>query len=288
MNLLLENCGISKKSADEISAIFKGGRVPHALILEGAPQPAALTAKTMAKACVCTSKGVKPCGQCAACKKAGAGSHPDIFILDGDAGTRAFPVDMIRKIRTDAYIRPNEADCKAYLLLGVQNMAEVSQNALLKVLEEPPENVIFIMTSSNVSQLLPTIRSRSQVFTINGTDGEKLPEKAFAIARAVLNPKESELLFLLSDFSNDREGFRQTAGCLQLVFRDALVARSGGKSRLSGQDTAASLLCGSLTRSSLLELLEVTEKVPAALDRNANMPLLLTSFCACLRCAAGR
>ena len=288
MNLLLENCGIDHKTAENISSLFENGRMPHAIIFEGASKPAGLVAKALAKAAVCTSSGGRPCGKCSACIKAGAGSHPDIFLLDGDSDPRAFPVNMIRKIRTDAYIRPNEADCKIYLLLGIQNMSETSQNALLKILEEPPANIMFIMTAVSVSQLLPTVRSRSQIFTVTEASGVDFSDKALEIARAVIAQNESDLLFLLSDFSGKRDEFRQIINCLELIFRDALVIRSGGKSCLSGQSETAASLCGSLTRSSLLKLLEEIETVPAALDRNANMTILLTSFCAGLRSAAGR
>lgn len=288
MNLLLDNCGVDNKTAENISSLFENERIPHAIIFEGAPECSTAVAKTLAKAAVCTSNGVRPCGKCSACIKAEAASHPDIFILDGGSDPRAFPVSMIRKIRTDAYIRPNEADCKIYLLLGIQNMSETSQNALLKILEEPPENVMFIMTTVSVSQLLPTVRSRSQIFHVKNDRVPDFPEKIVAIANAVTEQNESDLLFLLSDFAGKRDEFRQIANDLELIFRDALVIRSGGKSCLSGQSKAIALLCGNLTRASLLKLLEETEKVPAALNRNANMTLLLTSFCASLRSAAGR
>jgi hypothetical protein len=274
---------------ESLSLAFAEGRFPHAVLLEGGPGSGTdRLAAELARAAVCLSDGDRPCGVCSGCVKALAGSHPDIFTLDGDANPRAFPVDAVRKIRSDAFVRPNEAPYRVFVLLGVQNMSELSQNALLKILEEPPKNVLFLLTTVSASALLPTVRSRVQIFSV---PGENLPgdwAAAEQLARAVLAPGGADLLFGMADFLKDREAFRNVLRQLSLLFRDALVRRSGGKTLLSGCEETAAALSGSLTRRSLAQMMEETEKAQAALEKNANTALLAAAYCAGLRGAAGR
>lgn len=272
-----------------LSRLFDEGRVPHAVLLEGPPGSGTdVLAGVLAKAAVCSGGGERPCGSCPECVRAAAGSHPDILTLDGDADPRAFPVDAIRKIRSDAYIVPFEAARKVYVLRGVHNMSEVSQNALLKVLEEPPKNVLFVLTAASAAALLPTVRSRVQVFSLSGDLGEGGWEDACRVASAVTSPGEAELLFLTADLVRDREKLRGTLERLSVLFRDAAVLRAGGKTCLSGRTETVRSLADRLTRKSLLALLEETARAARASDANANAALLTTALCARLRAAAGR
>jgi DNA polymerase III delta prime subunit len=277
-----------------LSLAFDEGRFPHAIILEGtADSGKDILAGILAKAAICLSSldgEGKPCGHCSGCVKAQAGSHPDIFTLDGDTDPRAFPIDAIRKIRSDAYIKPNEAPNKVYLLSGVQNMAEVSQNALLKVFEEPPENVLFILTAVSVTSLLPTVRSRAQIFSLEGTHaaGDVDLEYTAKLAKAITVVNEADLLFLTSGLIKDKVKLRAVLAQLVLIFRDAAVLRAGGTVCLSGQQEAAQALGAGLTRGKLLLLLDEARKAQRALDQNANSALLVTALCANFRTAAGR
>lgn len=272
-----------------LSLAFAGERFPHAVLLEGEPGSGTdRLAADLARAAVCLSTGDKPCGVCAGCVKAAAGSHPDIFTVDGDANPRAFPVDTIRQIRADAYVRPNEAPRRVFVLLGVQNMSEISQNALLKILEEPPRSVIFILTAVSAAALLPTVRSRVQIFSAAGGSMPENWETAERIARAVLAPAEAELVFAAAGLAGNRELFRGVLRQLSMLFRDALAGRSGGTTVLSGREETAAFLSGGLTRRSLMRMMEETEKARAALELNANTALLAADYCARLSTAAGR
>lgn len=272
-----------------LSLAFSGGRAPHAVLLEGEPGSGAdRLASVLARAAVCLSEGDKPCGVCTGCRKAEAGSHPDIFTVDGTADPRAYPVDVIRKIRSDAYVRPNEAPNKVFVLYGVQNMSEISQNALLKVLEEPPKNVLFLLTTTSAAALLPTIRSRVQIYSVSGGGAADDWELAEKLARAVLLPGEAELHFVSAGLLESRDAFSAVLRQLLLLFRDALVQRSGGESCVSGRAETVSALSGGLTRRSLLRMEEETERALDALGKNANTPLLAAAYCAGLRSAAGR
>ena len=289
MSLNFEGFSGSPEVCRSLSLALDEGRFPHAVLLEGPVGETAALSALLAKAAVCLSEEARPCGRCPGCIKAAAGSHPDILTLDGDSNPRAFPVDSMREIRSGAYIRPNEAPRKVYRLLGVQNMAEPSQNALLKVLEEPPENVLFLLTAVSASALLPTVRSRMQIFTLE--DGKPDPEgceEAAAIARAVAAPGEAELLFAAAPLIRDRDRLRIVLAKLFVLFRDAAVLRAGGSSVLCGEPDTAAYLASRLTRKNLMLLAESTARARRALEQNANAALLVTAFCADLREAAGK
>ena len=273
-----------------LSAAFGGERLPNAAVLEGgtAENRRAL-ALLLARAALCSAEGERPCGVCPNCVKALAGSHPDLRVEGGTGGARSFHVEVVRSLREDAFIRPNEAARKAFVLLEAQAMSEQAQNALLKVLEEPPQGVVFLLTVPSASALLPTVRSRAQIFSLEG--GEPCaadPALLSSIAAAVCAPGEAELLFLTAPLIRDKDALRAVLEGLALLFRDALVLRSGGSGSLSGLPEDAARLSRSLTRESLSSLLSVVRDAAARLARNANAALLVTSLCARLRAAAGR
>lgn len=138
----------------------------HAYILTG---PSGSGKKTLAgllsAAMVCTGEGERPCGRCSGCRKALAGIHPDISSLAPQG--KELVVDQIRAMRSDAYIKPNEAARKVYLIHQAQAMNESAQNAMLKLLEEGPPYAAFLLLTENADMLLPTVRSRCQVLTLD-------------------------------------------------------------------------------------------------------------------------
>ena len=114
-------------------------------------------AKILAAAMQCTGAGRKPCGRCEGCRKVFEGVHPDVITVN-DPAHKTIAVDVIRQMRADVFLRPNEGKRKIYLI--EQDMAEPPQNALLKILEEPPAYAAFLILSDRAEKLLPTIRSR--------------------------------------------------------------------------------------------------------------------------------
>lgn len=149
----------------QISYLLDSNHLPHAIVIEGEEGTGKRTlALELAQALVCKGEGEKPCKVCSACKKVLSHSHPDVFEFSAKLTPRSFPVDKIREVRKDAYILPNEADCKVYVLGNASSMGQEAQNALLKILEEPPEYVYIILTAVSKTNLLETVLSRSTVF----------------------------------------------------------------------------------------------------------------------------
>ena len=165
----------------ELGENMKRGTLPHAVIIEGAAGTGKRTlADIIAQYCVCRADSGRPCGVCNGCMKAQKKIHPDIFYADGEK--KELSVDSIRNIRSEAYIKPNEAPMKVYILSNCEKMLVSAQNAFLKVLEEPPKNVQFIMTVKSASSMLQTVRSRSRIFSVypaGAEDAVRIAEKRF-------------------------------------------------------------------------------------------------------------
>ena len=133
------------------------GRISHFYLISGPAGSGKHTLARLLSAALQCREENKPCLTCPACRKVLAGTHPDcITVTDPDHKTVA--VDIVRDARADMYVMPNEGQRKIYIF--PQELRIEGQNALLKILEEPPEYGVFILLTDNRSKLLPTIRSR--------------------------------------------------------------------------------------------------------------------------------
>lgn len=142
-----------------------GRGLSHAYILAGPAGSGKHTlAGLLAQALVCSGGGEVPCGICPDCRKAVSGVHPDIIWV-GEEG-KDVNVSMVRALRADAYIRPNEAPRKVYLIPNAHTMNQSAQNALLKLLEEGPPYAAFLLLAENGGAVLPTVRSRCELLNL--------------------------------------------------------------------------------------------------------------------------
>jgi len=149
----------NERLKDNLRSSINRGRISHFYLISGPSGSGKRTlAKLLAAAILCRG-AERPCGTCPACRKVFGSGHPDFITIDNPE-KKIVPVELIREARGDIYIRPNEAEHKIYLFPRAHDMGIPGQNALLKVLEEPPAYGVFILLTDNPQKLLPTVRSR--------------------------------------------------------------------------------------------------------------------------------
>ena len=149
----------NERLKENLRSSISRGRVSHFYLISGPEGSGKHTLAALLAAAILCKSGDRPCGTCAACRRVLGAGHPDFITVD-DPEKKTVPVDLVREARTDMYIRPNEADHKIYLSPRAHDMRDESQNALLKILEEPPSYGVFILLTNNSDRMLPTIRSR--------------------------------------------------------------------------------------------------------------------------------
>lgn len=159
---------------DTLNTLARSGKFPHALIIkdtdiENASKHVLFSVNLM----LCNSERERPCGKCADCVKIDKMAHTDISILRPEKENTTIKVDEIRKIREDAYVLSLGGRQKFYILEYADLLTVQAQNAFIKILEEPPKNVIFILICKTVTSLLPTVRSRCQVYSAGSGDYRK-------------------------------------------------------------------------------------------------------------------
>ena len=285
----------------------EGGRgLGHAYIISG---PAGSGKHTLAKllcgALVCQApEQDRPCGRCAPCKKAAGGIHPDVITVCGAEG-KPITVDQVRQLRTDAYIRPNEAQRKIYLLERADRMNQSAQNAMLKLLEEGPAYAVFLLLVENSGALLPTIRSRCEILPlipVTPAEGEqwltaRFPQESrerihqlAAECQGVLGWAVAELEGTGAASDAVRELSVQLATCLEQGDELELFQTSMALEKLGREELGAVLdrtvveigrcLPQSQKKQRLLKAVELLRTLRGAVELNANAGQLSGWLCA--------
>ncbi len=146
---------------------LKEHRLPHAILIDGDIGTGRHTlAQFLSFSALCSGDNI-PCGECNNCKLANNKNHPDIGFITPEEGKKSIAVAQIRELKNKAYIKPHTADGRVFIIDFADTMNEQSQNALLKVLEEPPKGCYFILIAESKTSLLDTIISRCVILSLN-------------------------------------------------------------------------------------------------------------------------
>lgn len=168
----------NRETALRLSDAITSGTLPHALLLVGPRGSGKHTLATeIAAAANCERKGVSdslPCGACSSCKRIYDRNFPDVSYLERASGKATIGVDELREFREDMFLSSTEAEFKFYIIEDGDLLTPAAQNALLKVLEEPPKNVHIILLVSEADKLLSTIKSRTQYVQLELFDYDEL------------------------------------------------------------------------------------------------------------------
>ena len=235
------------------------GTLSHALIFSG-PGERTAAARYAAAAMECTAGGERPCLACPDCRKVIRDIHPDVvFVRDEEHAE--ISVDVVRRARADAFIRPNEGARKIYIFEDCSLLTEKDQNVLLKTVEEGPAYAAFFFCTENAAALLQTIRSRCvEVKTAPVQQGEDagLPQAVELAHVIAAGSAAGRAAFFVS---LEREKIKRDAlGALfeqtRLLFSAALLSLYGEAPAENEREIAA-LISKSLTKSQILGTIDL-------------------------------
>jgi len=282
--------------------MVRGGKLPGAFIFEGSPEAAGGVAAWLAKAAVCADLAHKQargeaCGACASCRKADAGTHPDIITAEPEGtGARSFHIDKVREIIGGLHLSPSElaGGKKAYIIRDMQDMTQQGQNALLKSIEEPPPFVVFIITAANLDLLLETVKSRAVKFKLEPDGFENAPDDydCGGIIRSILgkNGRGGDRLAAYQAMLKglEKSGMARFYGELENAVRDIMVAKifAGDLSRArflyfgkAGADFELLRDCANnYSAKKIFEMCGKIQEFKSDLEYNANTRLNIAAF----------
>jgi DNA polymerase-3 subunit delta' len=213
-------------------AAARSGKVGHAYLLVG---PAGVGRRAVAVAFAqllnCARPDGDACGECASCRKIASGSHPDVRILDVARGQyleapgkehrgKEIPVDQIRALRREAAFPPYEGTWKVFVIGDAERMNPSSANSLLKILEEPPARVVFLLIAESSVALPPTVVSRCQLIRCSFLRADQI-ERAL-VERWQIEPDRARVLAVLADGRLGR-ALEWAASAERLEARDRLL-----------------------------------------------------------------
>ncbi|MBR3494440.1 MAG: DNA polymerase III subunit delta' [Clostridia bacterium] len=164
--------------------VIPAGGMPHAVLLSGIRGVGKRSlAELISRTLLCTGRD-KPCGECPACRQLAADTHPDRTVIrpgeplspKGEKGKKNIPVDDIREAVRILSAHAYEGVGRVLVIEQAEQMNGNAQNALLKTLEEPPQDTWILLLSDSPGQLLPTIRSRCWLLRLNPWPEEKVAE----------------------------------------------------------------------------------------------------------------
>jgi DNA polymerase-3 subunit gamma/tau len=211
-------------------------RVAHAYLFCGTRGVGKTTmARLLARALNC-EKGPTPdpCGTCDICQAIHRGDDIDVLEIDGASNTS---VDDVRVLRENAHYRPARARYKIYYIDEVHMLSRSAFNALLKTLEEPPEHVVFLFSTTEPERLPATILSRCQRFDFRAVPAERIAEHLQYICKHEKVKADADALSAIA-----REGRGSVRDALTLL--DQAIATSGGKVTLDAVRAAVGAASG--------------------------------------------
>lgn len=255
-------------TAARLRAAASRGALSHALILSGAGDRNA-AAHYAAAALECTGTD-KPCLTCAHCRKVLADIHPDVLTVRDDEHAE-LSVDVIRGVRTDAFIRPNEGACKVYIFPDCTRLNEKDQNVLLKTVEEGPPYAAFVFCTDSPSALLETVRSRCVLLKYDAVSEDALPPEAEQLCRAFARGKVLPVTTYLVALENrrmKREELRDVLRSAWCAAAEALLLQMGKQTPDPACGETAQALARGLTARQLRQLTALLEKYSGECEYN--------------------
>lgn len=212
-------------------------KFPHAVIFSGDEGVGKrLTAEICAAALLCENQtDGEPCGVCENCRLVAARSHPDFYVVEAEATktARNIKIGQIRDLQAEAALRPINSARRVMIIDGAELMNNAAANCLLKTIEEPPSQTIFILLTASRSNLLMTIRSRCMTVNFDKISAEQIRD--FLISRGV-ESSEAENLSVIADGSLGRALKLKESGGAQLRETALDILEKISRAELNSED----------------------------------------------------
>lgn len=298
-----------------LAGALKGGRVSHAYLFSG-PGGVGKTTTAMAfvKSLLCSEpQGGGACGLCRSCRQFESGNHPDLHYIMPDGAT--IKISQVRQLHEGVSLRPFQSTRQIFIISGAHSMTREAANSFLKVLEEPPAGVVFILISDNPQSLLSTISSRCQQVNFRPLSDQEIrtglqrlkgiSEEQSGLPSALAggslgqalelleNDTErnqvtslldkldraaaTEVTFLAGELAGQEVNFQRFMDMLMLWYRDILMCKKGMTNLIVNRDHAhiINAKAHQLSVHRIIKNMKVVEQTKTKLAFRANTRLAL-------------
>lgn len=248
-------------------------------------------ARLCAMAAMCRGEGARPCGQCGPCRRVLSDTHPDLHTIVPEKGKQSIGVNVLRDVLEQVATKSFEDTTKVMLFPQAEKMTAAAQNALLKTLEEPPQDTVFFLITDQPGALLPTIVSRCRVIRFHPLSEQACAQRLTALGQTPAEAKRrarmaegcvgqalaidedrlalmqkltedvfsirrpGDVLGVVNVYKDDKEHQRMVMDLLETAVRDILLAQAGkGTLEESGYARAAERYARTVPLSGGLQL----------------------------------
>ena len=247
----------NERLMDHICTAAANSALSHAIILSGHGDLAA-AARYTAAAMQCDAP-VRPCGTCPACSKVQREIHPDVITVV-DEEHKNISIDVLRDLRADAYIIPNEGKRKIYIFPDCEKLDPKAQNVLLKVVEEGPPHAAFLFCAENSAQLLQTIRSRAVEFKLAPAAQQTgINEEAQQLCLLLCEKKSADITAFCTDLENGKVSREELQAILSGA-RDLLTAALAASYGAGTGDSLSGRLSREMGRRRITAVIEILQR----------------------------
>ena len=300
-----------KETLDETA---RKGRLSHAIMFSGRKGSGKkVMARYAARLFLCENHA---CGNCPTCRNIDMGAHPDVIFVRETLGGK-YSMEPLKEIIRGTVVKPNNGDLKVYVFEDCDTMISQHQNALLKLIEEPPAHLRFIFTCENTNLVPITVMSRVTLYEVpetdlescvrclinEGADKKRAEELADIFSgnigecKAVLSDNDSETRIIetakkAAAAASVKDGFGTAAalseakdraelsavfGYFTRIFRDALALKTGAEAEFFDKKTAKTA-AENFTEEELLAVLDAAFEISANEIYNLNAALTAAYF----------
>lgn len=157
-----------------VNSMIDSGRIPHSIVICGRKGLGKKKLASYIAAKILCQGQNPPCSDCRVCRMVANNAHPDFIRIAPSLKSGGYKLEEdLRKVVSDAYIAPSESRYKVYLIADMDKTPPGSQNSLLKLIEEPPEHVVIILTAGSREYFLKTVLSRVTALNVSPVTREQ-------------------------------------------------------------------------------------------------------------------